>query len=323
MLALLVSLFSFLAFRADAALLTSQKAAEAWRGESGERFAQISVFMPESSGLTQDSVRQLRESLDKRFISEAMSPPEGGSLYCDAYYASVGSVSAVGDYAKAQVELCGVGGDFFLFHPLELISGGYISEGDIMQDRAVLDENAAWRLFGASNIAGRTVTVEDRDFFVAGVVKCESDRYTERADSGGARIYMSFSALSEMHSGLSAECYEAVLPNPVKGFAMQMLTELFPVQGGETVENSGRYGLLQLYDVLKGFSERTMRKNSIELPYWENAARLSENHAARLLPLMLLPLLLPTAFIACLAVVGVKQVSGRVRARIKKYSEFG
>lgn len=41
----------------------------------------------------------------------------------------------------------------------------------------MLDENTAWTLFGAYDIAGKTVTIEGRQFVIAGVYKPSDNKY--------------------------------------------------------------------------------------------------------------------------------------------------
>jgi hypothetical protein len=52
----------------------------------------------------------------------------------------------------------------------------------------------AWKLFGGSNLAGMTVTIGDKPFVVAGVVKRESDKADKAAYDGGAGLYMLYDA---------------------------------------------------------------------------------------------------------------------------------
>ena len=51
------------------------------------------------------------------------------------------------------------GRGLFLFHPLPLRSGSYISNRDFTYDRVVLDEELSWALFGSYDVAGQTVWI--------------------------------------------------------------------------------------------------------------------------------------------------------------------
>lgn len=114
-------------------------------------------------------------------IDASLEAPEGGSLYQDAWSGTATSVAVSGPAGKSNVKTYGVGGDFFLFHPYTLLSGSYIAESDFAQDRVVLDENLAWQLFGSSDVAGMEVTIGERNYPVAGVVRLEDDKATKKA----------------------------------------------------------------------------------------------------------------------------------------------
>ena len=215
------------------------------------------------------------------------------------------------------VTAIGVGGDYFLFHPLQLLSGGYVSDEDYMADRVVLDAQTAFNLFGSSDVAGMEVTINGKTFPIAGVVKSEDDFATAAALDAGAEassdptgvqsaskamIYMSYAALNAM-AELPIDCYEIVLPDPVSGFAKKLMTEKFPVGEGEIVQNTGRFSLSGLISVIGKFGKRVMTTNGVIYPYWENAARMAESYAALLLILGTLFGLMPAV---CLTIVLVK-----------------
>ena len=233
--------------------LPTQAAADVWRGDSDERFAQVSAFLPVDGKLTLDSVRSFRMTLEEQFVQNSMEAPEGGKLYTDAYSGRT-SLSASGTSpGKLTVTAIGEGGDFFLFHPLPLLSGSYLTAEDYMADRVVLDAQTAFTLFGSSDVAGMEVTIGGKTFPVAGVVDRESDFASNAAlattadassssgSSGSqAMIFMSYDALNAL-SELPIDCYEIVLPDPVSGFAKGLVADNFPIGSGAVVQNTGRF----------------------------------------------------------------------------------
>lgn len=115
-------------------------------GESETRFAQIACYLPVGQGKTEEDIQSFRQGLDAKFTEQSLEAPENGSLYVDAYGCSA-QVSLSTDYGSADVTAMGIGGDFFYFHPLQLRSGSYISDRDLMDDLVVLDEVMAWATF--------------------------------------------------------------------------------------------------------------------------------------------------------------------------------
>ena len=169
-------------------------AAERFRGESDTSFAQIAAFMPVGGGKSEEDILAFRETLENKFIEQALEAPENGSLYVDAY-SGRSDVTITSDHGSAAVTAFGVGGDFFYFHPLTLRSGAYIAERDLMDDLVVLDEVLAWRLFGGTELAGLTVQIGGVPFVVSGVVAMEDDFASSAAYGGEGCLFVSFSAM--------------------------------------------------------------------------------------------------------------------------------
>ena len=274
-----------------------------------------------------DTIRSFRVTLEDAFVQNSIFAPEpdaqdpgadtSARLYADAYSGSTQLSVSGKSPGSVTVTAIGVGGDYFLFHPLQLLSGGYVSDEDYMADRVVLDAQTAFNLFGSSDVAGMEVTINGKTFPIAGVVKSEDDFATAAALDAGAEvssdptgvqsaskamIYMSYAALNAM-AELPIDCYEIVLPDPVSGFAKKLMTEKFPVGEGVIVQNTGRFSLSGLISVIGKFGKRVMTTNGVIYPYWENAARMAESYAALLLILGTLFGLMPAV---CLTIVLVK-----------------
>jgi len=285
--------------------LPTLNAANTWAGESGMPFAQLACYLPDDQTLEEQDIWSFRQTLEKQLTESALESPEKGSLYTDAY-SGQGTLTVATARGNAQVEVIGVGGDYFRFHPLQLRSGSYLAETDFMQDRVILDEELAWKLFGGMDLTGLSVTINGADYYVAGVVSREDDPYSTIAYSDGAGMFMSFSALKACNDTVSINCYELVMPNTITSFAKNMVQEHFPLKDGIVVENSSRYSLGNLLDVIGDFGKRSMGLNGIIYPYWENAVRLTEDYAALLLVLVVLFALVPAISLAVLVICMLK-----------------
>lgn len=266
--------------------LITQSAAKSWRGENEMRFAQVSVFLPEDGKLEQSEIESFRRTLNQKMIDASLEASEGGSLYADAYSGAT-TISVMSGKTSLSVKTIGVGGDFFLFHPMQMRSGSYLTGDDYMSDRVMLDEELAWALFGSYDVAGMSIQIGERTYPVAGVVHREDDFASERAYQDGTGMFMSYEALNAI-SETKISCYEIVMPDMISGFAENTVSETFPVGNGVVVENTGRYSLLNLLKILGSYGERSMNTKGVIYPYWENAARLTEDYAALLLLLVLL-----------------------------------
>lgn len=276
------------------------KAAENWAGNSGERFAYISCFMPETARTDQQSVYSFKSTMDDKLTENSMEAEGNRTLWTYAYCGNA-AVSVTTDKGSATVEALGVGGDFFFFHPMLLRSGNYIAESDLMHDGVVIDKELAWKLFGAIEVNGMELEIAGKTFYVAGVVERDSDFASEEAYGADIGLYMAYDIFNEItNEGIN--CYELVFPNPVTNFAMNLVQENFT--GGKDVvfvDEGSRYGVSNLWNVVKNFGKRSMRTDGIIFPYWENAARLTEDYAALFAVLCCLCLVTPLCYAAVIA----------------------
>ncbi|MBP8640771.1 MAG: ABC transporter permease [Oscillospiraceae bacterium] len=294
-------------------LLVSQQASKYWAGDSDERFAQISCFFPVNNLVSIDTIYTFRKTIDSKLVEGGIEPKEEGENWTDCYSA-IDTLTVSGDRTSSETTLVGVGGDFFLFHPYQLVSGSYISDDDLMKDRVVLDYELAWKLFGGTSLQGMTVTINGNPYYVAGVVHREADKLSTKAFTGEPAMFMSYSTLSALNEKTAISCYELAMPDPISKFAKTFAQESFKTQKGVVVENSTRYSFSSIYSIFSHFGDRSMVTSGAIYPYWENAARISEVHIARLYVFILLLALFP---FVCLVVLTVKFIKF-LKVKIKR-----
>lgn len=291
-LLLILSLLCLGAARLLTRVPDAQQAAERWRGENDQPFSQVSCFLAEQEKLSLDQVYQFRQNLQTSLHEAALDLDTETALFEDAW-STTGKVSVRSALGSGEASAIAVGGSFFNFHPLRLLSGSYLTESDLMKDRVLLDEDLAWLLFGGNDLQGMEMTVNGQRFIVGGVIERENDFASRKAYTAGMGLYMSFEAFAQLNETAGVSCYELVAAEPVEGFVRSAVEKSFPIGAGEIVENSARYTLRGLLRVIGGFGTRSMQTLGVIYPYWENAARLLEDWSALLLLLGALGLLLP------------------------------
>ena len=122
---------------------------------------------------------------------------------------------------------------------------------------------------------------------------------------------MFHSALNEIsggEEGLKVSGYEIVMADPITNFTYNFVNESF----GSTamvVENSSRYGFKNIFSMFKNFGARSMKTDGVICPYWENAARVSEDYAARIWVLTLIFAIVPALTIIALFVLLIIYIS--------------
>jgi len=246
------------------------------------KFAQVSLFFPANQSVGITDVYNFRYAMLDAFKLAALPEPSEGYLFNDAWSTS-GKITVSTDRASAEVSVTAVGGDFFSFHLMNVISGGCISDSDFMHDRIVIDRELAWLLYGGTDLVGLEVNVGGKPFIIAGVIDREYDDASTAAYTDGMGLYMFYDMYSQLEEGASINCYEVVMPEPYEGFADQTAEKSFACSGKVLVRNTGRFSFENIVAHTKSLDVRSVQSAPIGYPYWENAARITEDKCAFLL----------------------------------------
>jgi len=312
---LLIAAMSFLLLRSFSSKLASQSAAERWQGASGQPFIQTSCFFPPDAGPTAEDILTFREEARSRLEENGL---EGEYLLRDAWSAS-GTLSVKGPRGECDTDVIAMGGSFFDFHPLPLLSGAYVSQDDLMEDRVLLDEGLAWRLFGGTDLAGMTITVNKIPLVIAGVVAREGDFASKKANTSETLLFMPAETFSKFKD-CPISVYELVMPEVVEGYSSGLLRDHFP--GAVIKTNTARFSVPKLIRTIRSFDTLPMQTEPVAFPYWENAARCVEVWCALLVLLLALSAaaallcLIPTAVF--LISRGCSALSRSLRRRRRK-----
>ena len=258
-------------------LLPDTSAYKRWDAKEG--YTQMAVYLP--VGQMQDKMMYdgMMYQMQEALTNESIKPENANSRMIVGAYSGYGSITMNTDMATTTVDAIGVGGDFFYFHPIEMIDGSYLTEDYLMQDYVILDRDTAWKLFGATNVTGMTVTIGGIPFLVAGVYEPTDVWLSEEAGLDESIVFMFYSSLEEYGTVPGIQWLDFILPNPVKGFGEKILTENSQVnlEDSVVIEHSTRYDIIPLYKLIPDYLERIMSKSGIVYPYWENVARGYEN----------------------------------------------
>ena len=315
------------------------RAAERWSGGKGG-FTQLCAFFTGDSGFNTSSLGSLRAGIHLALQDASVAAEEGRTLVPDAYSAELGSygVQSSGS-SRAEAQVTAVGGDFFLFRSFELLSGAFFTEEDIMQDGAVIDSELAWELYGSDDIAGMDIYIGGVKFYIAGVTALPRDKTEKKCAGDTRRVYISYDGAGNIEGSSYAgssysdpdmppvtelpgfsriDCYECIIPEPVKNFAESTLKkQLKPAYKGkyELVVNSKRYHP----SVLKKakLTELAVRKIPLAFPYWENASRITEARLRALYAARKIVLILPVLTALLLIIKGyilLKRSKPRIKA---------
>jgi hypothetical protein len=263
--------------------LPEQEANRRWN--SGNiPYAQVSVFY--QNGITVDECYQMTFDIEDKTKSkvEGIRGETVSASYTTApKNMTFSSKSDIGG-KSAELESYFTEGDFLLFHPYEILSGTFLNSESIMHDNAVIDENAAWQLFGSNDVVGEYIFCGETAVYICGVIKIP--------DTDIGYIFLD-KELSPLLTGNDAlfQCFEIVLPDEVSGDGLGVVKEKLGITDGDmnasktvrVVENSNRSSVNNLLAILTDISRLAVRDDAIILPSWENKARQHDVSSAMIL----------------------------------------
>lgn len=306
--------------------LSDQQAARRWDREGG--YAQVSCFFTRETTVDEFLIRNFEKQLEVALKEAAVTKEkEESRLYISAYSAE-GTVTIFSEQASMEVNAVGIGGDFFLFHPLMLLEGSYFSGNNLMKDFVLLDEEAAWRLFGSNDVEGMSVMIDGVPHYIAGVYQREEGRLQEAAGLDEITVFVSYETLTAYGISNGINTYEVIAPNPVKNFVLHTTKEKFGLTEEEmtVVENSSRYSVEAIIPVILDFGIRSMQNAAIDYPYWENLARGYEDIRAVLLVMQTVFFIIPSIIILVFLLkkgrIGMRKAGQFLKKKISIYIIF-
>lgn len=252
---------------------TFQRAAERW-GNSKE-YSQVSVFLSELAGVTEDDVLRAGYSLNKKLTDDSLvTLLDKGRAFVQCYSAQ-GEVDICTASRKGNFRAYGVGGDFFLFHPYELVSGSYFPADSVNKDYVMLDKLAAWTLFGSYDIQGQTVEIGGRIHIVSGVFDSGKGKLNKLAGNDTSLVILSYSSLENFGTITFLNDYEVLMKNPLTNYAKDAVVSALGVDKTKyaAVENTRRFHWTKLLVSFYKQPLRSMNTTGVVCSYWENMAR--------------------------------------------------
>ena len=324
---------------------------EAGRWSDEVRMAQISIFFTQDQMVEPDGLKRLEYQLKKKMVEAGMNhvaddeivdtievgednnsssdrrETDLSGVYASCYSAQGISTLVFESKTAENITSIGVDGNFFMFHPLELVSGSYFYPEELMKDRIVIDEQLAWDLFGSNDIVGQCVQIGGINHYIAGVVKLNAGKINKSAGLSNSIVYMSYDSLSKYGKILSGRnevaeisedgvkaargginCYEVVMPNPVDGMAARLVKESSGMEDRyiSVVDNTNRFNGFSLFDVIKNIGIRSMWDKPVFYPYWENVARAWEDILARIFLLRVICIIAASLIFAVIVVTAYR-----------------
>ncbi len=331
-------------------------AAIRWKSDKQE-FSYISVYMsPEENWKENDRntlTSNLKMSFQQNSIINEDREDNNEGLIKDCFSCE-GIMEFTNGKNTATAKVTATGGDFFFFHQPVWLSGFAYSDNDVMKDRAIIDKELAWQLFGGENVAGMPFKINGNTYYVAGVVDTSHLKEDKKAYGEINRAWLPYSAFCKEYQGNQASpgvtasntdtginntsdtstipgteettnkipitCYEIVLPNPVKEWALNLIQTSLNSKDRKMViiENSKRTNFLYVMDNLKNFFYKTSGTQPVAYPYWENAAKVRDTKREIYTGILLIALIYPLLLFIRIITWIYKTIDGKIKKRMNK-----
>lgn len=255
-----------------------------WAGD--QKYGQISCYFDKNAYISEYTVQETKFNINNELRQLGKQEETESDHFLYAYYGeNEGRIAS--EERSVSVKMRLVGGDYFLLHPLKMLTGTYFTPADVMQDYCIVDEKVAFELFGSDNIAGQLVVLDGCEFIVRGVFESNTERFHEAAGDSGKIVYVSQDGYAQslgygLNDARPVDAYEFVLPNDVPGYALDIVKKCFSDSSTALlIDQSERFDMENLWEIFKHRSERSMIVTRYYYPFWENIARAYEDILAR------------------------------------------
>ncbi len=277
--------------------LDAENLASRWSTDND--FSQVSCFFSQLADVSEETIAELNYKIGVKLTGDSLkAEKEGARTWIHAFSAN-GQAQVVFKTFSGSFKAVGVGGDYFLFHPLKLLYGNYFSDDTPADDLVIIDKEVAGQLFGGTDVVGQIVEIGGRQHIVCGVIEREKGRINDLAGNDKPTVYLPYSSLAQNGTITYLNMYEALMPNPISGYAMSAIRDNLKVDEAqyEMVENTGRFKWYKLVLNAKNFGIRGMNAKAIVYPYWENVARGMEDYLTPVAILALILYLFPSVLL--------------------------
>ncbi|MBP5654238.1 MAG: ABC transporter permease [Clostridiales bacterium] len=236
-------------------------------------------YLDDGTSLSSSDIDSIRVALDGVVNTTSGSKKSNAKkvtynwtdCYSSCFKGTVNS-GAAGTGNTYEADIYAVSGSFTVMHPVEFMSGGFLSSDTTDRYQVVLNDAIAWNIFSSYDVVGKRISLLSKDYTIIGVVREHEDKKP--------RVYISFEALKEYCSGLddpvipAVMCYEAMIPEQVSGSARLDVCGALPgynisSPAFRVVRVTGRYNVFNTFKADSAYG--------YELPFWEEGAMRAES----------------------------------------------
>lgn len=293
-------------------------AAERFRGANADKYTQLSLYCTEEDYLTPDGMMAVKNSIESGLTAESL-PTAGNYLLCASIEKNV-TITREQNTSSAVATV--YFGDYFGLHPALPLTGGFLEESDATTEFCVIDDFAAWRLFGSVDVCGMDLEINGKYYTISAVLAADRGTYSKYYGIT-PRVYILYNSAAMRDQNLSFTSLEAVLPDPITDFGHDLFASAVSSYGEAVVINHERFTPLRLWEKIKGMTSLGVMTGA-SYPYYENMSRIMETKCAMLLTFEAASFILAAAMLVCLAVSIFRPLLRRFheKRRVRKIHAF-
>ena len=229
-------------------------AARLWQGESATAYRRISVYFNRGSGVTANDAVYSRSGI----VNSIAAADETAKAL--TVWGRIEESRILVDSRELYCQTVLSGEDFFLMRRFLFLSGGDYGFG---KGKIVLNEYAAYALFGSADCVGMMLKRNDEYEKVHGVVR------------DGEKTPIVYAYLADREGEITF--FEAILPEYVNGYARNVIDTCFYEDENTVIrENDLRYKTENLRKELKKEFDESEQPLSFRVPFWEYRERRAE-----------------------------------------------
>ena len=254
--------------------LVEYGASDKWGADS---HAHLAAYMTSDQGFDAYAFMKLKSEITSAYTTDSI---ETDKVIYSASSEIPLSLEAANTGTSASCTATVYLEDFFKFHFIPLKEGAYPTDSDTFTNAILIDENAAWRLFGTgSGAVGMEVLIGDEYYTVCGITEPLSGVYTDTYGDK-PRVYLRADSGYMWTEKTSFTTLDVMLPDPITNYAVNILSEKTNSYNGAVRSIDDRFFGKELDKIRSGTTALITDSSDTEYPFFEKAMLILSLKAA-------------------------------------------
>lgn len=243
-----------------------------------EAHSHITAYMTTDNGFDAYSVMKAKNDIESAYTTDSI---ETNKVLYSASLESRISLSSLDGLRRSNCTATVYSGDYFKFRNIPLTEGTYPTDSETVSDAILIDELAAWQLFGThTGVTGMEICLGNNIYVVSGVTKALGGIYKE-VYGEYPRVYLRSDSASLRRTDNVFTVFEAMLPDPITNYAENTMKTALQSYDPIIRNIDKRFGGESLDAMNKTADKLIIDSSKTEYPFTEKAMLLLTLDAAK------------------------------------------